>query len=136
MFITKNFTLEELTGTKTGLKNDPPQAAILWLKILAVSILQPIRDELGSAVYINSGFRCPAVNKAVGGANNSAHLYGRAADIRISSERQGLVIMDILRENPHVDKCLLEFTKNGKLSHLHVQTSENPRRIFNENFVV
>ncbi|MBQ9847371.1 MAG: peptidase M15 [Clostridia bacterium] len=136
MYITKNFTLTELSKTSTGLKNVPPSEAVLWLKILAVAVLQPLRDEINAPLYINSGYRCAAVNKRVGGANSSAHLYGRAADIRVQSERQGLILMDALRENPHVDKCLLEFTKSGAVSHLHVQTSKNPRMIFNEHFVI
>jgi uncharacterized protein YcbK (DUF882 family) len=43
--------------------------------------LQAMREEIGKPVIINSGYRCPAHNKAIGGATNSQHLYGRAADI-------------------------------------------------------
>lgn len=116
--------------------NVPNEKEILWLKILSVAILQPLRDELKTPIYINSGFRSAAVNKRVGGAKNSAHLFGRAADIKIDSERKGLIILDALRENPHIDKCLLEFTKSGSISHVHVQTSENPRRIFVSHYVI
>ena len=49
-----------------------------------VDILQKIRDHFGKAVNINSGFRTPAKNKAVGGATYSQHLYGTAADISVS----------------------------------------------------
>ena len=45
-------------------------------------VLEYIRDLYGSAIKINSGYRCPALNSRVGGAAHSAHLYGRAADIR------------------------------------------------------
>ncbi len=43
--------------------------------------LQTMREEIGKPIIINSGYRCPTHNKAVGGASNSQHLYGRAADI-------------------------------------------------------
>lgn len=129
MYITKNFTLAELTATKTGLKNDPPAAAILWLKILAVAILQPLRDKVGHAIIINSGFRCPAVNARVGGADKSAHLYGRAADIRCT-QPEGWEYIEILKSNPHVDRVLFEHNNKTGAYWIHVQTSENPRRIF------
>lgn len=129
MFITKNFTLAELTKTNTGLKNDPPAAAILWLKILAVAILQPLRDKIGKPIIINSGYRCPAVNARVGGADKSAHLYGRAADIRCTLP-EGWQYIKILKSNPHVDKVLFEHNNKTGAFWLHVQTSENPRHIF------
>lgn len=129
MYITKNFTLSELTKTNTGLKNDPPAAAILWLKILAVAILQPLRDKVGKPIIINSGYRCPAVNARVGGADKSAHLYGRAADIRCT-QPQGWKYIEILKTNPHVDKVLFEHNNKTGAYWIHVQTSENPRHIF------
>ena len=49
-----------------------------------VSVLQKIRDHFGKAVNINSAYRTPTYNKKVGGATHSQHLYGTAADIRIS----------------------------------------------------
>ena len=127
--MTKNFTLQELTATNTGLKNEPTQAAILWLKILAVSILQPLRDKVSKPITINSGYRSPAVNARVKGADKSAHLYGRAADIRCTLE-EGWQFVEILKTNPHVDKVLFEHNNKTGAYWLHVQTSENPRRIF------
>lgn len=129
MYITKNFTLAELTKTNTGLKNEPPAAAILWLKILAVSVLQPLRDKVGKPITINSGFRSPAVNARVKGADKSAHLYGRAADIRCTLA-EGWQFVEILKTNPHVDKVLFEHNNKTGAYWLHVQTSENPRHIF------
>ncbi|NPV63857.1 MAG: S8 family serine peptidase [Methanotrichaceae archaeon] len=49
--------------------------------------LQKIRDRAGSAIIVNSGYRHPALNEAVGGADNSQHIAGRAADIRTSTKR-------------------------------------------------
>lgn len=44
-------------------------------------VLEYIRDLYGSAIRVNSGYRCSELNKRVGGVSNSAHLFGRAADI-------------------------------------------------------
>jgi uncharacterized protein YcbK (DUF882 family) len=44
--------------------------------------LEALRTELGTPIFINSGYRSPSHNKAVGGVSNSQHLYGKASDIR------------------------------------------------------
>ena len=80
----QHFTLAELTysgtGLRRGLANNPndEQVANLW-RLCAV-LLEPIRALLGVPMHVNSGFRSPAVNAAVGGKANSAHLDGRACD--------------------------------------------------------
>lgn len=56
-----------------------------------VTLLQKIRDHFGKAVTINSGYRCSSHNKEVGGARNSQHLYGKAADIVVKGVPSSLV---------------------------------------------
>jgi len=47
--------------------------------------LEELRRAIGNRpIIINSGYRCPTHNKKVGGAKNSQHLYGKAADIRVN----------------------------------------------------
>ncbi|HTF82571.1 MAG TPA: D-Ala-D-Ala carboxypeptidase family metallohydrolase, partial [Cytophagales bacterium] len=58
---------------------NPPKSVIDNLKLLADNILEPIRDRYG-AFAVTCAYRCPRVNKAVGGASNSEHLYGKAID--------------------------------------------------------
>ena len=81
MKITKNFTLDELCVTSTGLPNVPGTDDTVNLINLTVHILQPLRDALGVPVRVNSGFRSRVVNAAVGGVSNSQHALGQAADI-------------------------------------------------------
>lgn len=88
MQLTKNFTLEEMTVTDTGLPNVPNKRHIVNMAMLATMLLQPVRDLYGKPMHINSGFRSPGVNKAVGGSNTSDHMQGRAADVRVSEPRQ------------------------------------------------
>lgn len=86
MQLTKNFTLKEFvhstTALKQGIDNTPPKSAMDNLTALAVEVLQPLRNTLGKALIINSGYRSPELNKAVGGVPTSQHLKGQAADIR------------------------------------------------------
>lgn len=58
-----------------------------------VELLQKIRDHFGKALVINSGYRCNAHNKAIGGATNSQHTYGKAADIVV----KGVVAADVYK---------------------------------------
>ena len=79
------FTLQELTRSQTarqrGLDNTPDAAAVENLQSLVTHILDPLRQLWGSPLYVNSGYRSPAVNAAVGGARNRQQLTGCAADI-------------------------------------------------------
>ena len=72
--LSKNFTTDELACRCCGKCN---------VDKLLISRLQLVRDIVGVPIYINSGYRCEAHNKAVGGSPNSQHVQGRAADIRI-----------------------------------------------------
>lgn len=85
--LSKNFTLSEMleSGTARRMKIEeqfaPDSLVTEHLTELCTHILQPLRDYIG-AINISSGYRCPRLNKAIGGASNSQHLYGQAADIK------------------------------------------------------
>lgn len=92
MKLTKDFTLDELTKSATakrkGIDNTPSEEVIANLTTLCVKVLQPLRNAYGEPIIITSGYRCDKLNKAVGGAKNSHHRYGMAADIRTVSDRR------------------------------------------------
>lgn len=85
MKLSEHFTLEELTyseqALRKGLNNKPTDEAMVNLSRVANLLLEPARDILGCPIHINSGYRSIKVNAAVGGAKNSSHLMGLAADI-------------------------------------------------------
>ena len=127
MYLTKNFTFEELcysaTAERRGIKNMPENAAkeaIVRenLTVLCEQVLQPLRDHLGKEVRINSGFRTVVVNRMVDGVATSQHLLGEAADIRIESAAQGCQWAQWIMDNCRFDQMLLE--KSGTAVWLHV----------------
>lgn len=93
----KYFTIEELcksdVAKKSGIKNEPDARTKENLLALIENVLDPIRESWGMPIYVNSGYRCTKLNKAVGGVSNSQHLYGEAADI---DTRKGKVMNQAL----------------------------------------
>lgn len=86
----KYFTLEELcfsvTANTQRISNVPASPAIVDnLRTLVNNLLDPARELLGTPILVNSGYRCEALNRAVGGAEESQHRYGQAADITCSN---------------------------------------------------
>lgn len=81
----QNFTLKEFlessTAKKKKIDNTPDFEHVEHLDELVRVILQPLRQAWGRPMVITSGYRCPTLNKAVGGVLNSAHLSGYAADV-------------------------------------------------------
>ena len=120
MRLSKNFTLEEMVATShKGLQDTPTLDVVQNLQKLCVLVLQPLRDTLGAPVYINSGYRSKRLNARAGGVPNSRHLQGKAADIHCDNLDYAKVIFDLLKQNPNVDKVLLE--RKGRSVWVHVQ---------------
>jgi hypothetical protein len=91
-FMAKYFSLNELVSSETaaarGIDNTPPPYAAARLGVLAERLLDPVRELWGAPLRVDSGYRCPELNRAVGGAAGSQHLSGEAADITTGS-REG-----------------------------------------------
>lgn len=84
--LSTNFRLWEFEASATAgarrIRNIAPISIIPNLIALCQQVLQPARDHFAFPLIVTSGYRCPDVNTAVGGASNSLHLSGQAADIR------------------------------------------------------
>lgn len=85
MQLSEHFSLDELTfsqmAARKGIDNHPFADVIDNLRNLCVILLEPIRAVLKVPVHVDSGYRSKVLNMMVGGATNSAHIEGRAADI-------------------------------------------------------
>lgn len=115
MRISKHFALEEFlrsqTAARLGIDMTPDAAIVAELTRLATTLLDPIREVAGP-LYVDSGYRPSVVNSAVGGAINSDHLYGRAADIvplNGGSVDDLMAIISDLRRSLPLHKAISEF---------------------------
>lgn len=87
----KYFTIDEMvrsdTAKKYGIDNRPSEEIKSNIILFIETVLDPIREDWGGPVTVSSGYRCPELNKKVGGAENSGHKYGFCADLQVSSLR-------------------------------------------------
>ena len=139
MRLSQHFTLGELCKTKTGINNVPNEEQVNNLKRLCGWLEQLRRrwnnlyGEGDDPIIINSGFRSPEVNKAVGGAFASNHLTGCAVDIRCIGIEQALryaaILLDISDlNNEDFDELLIEQKSHVIWIHFAVRPFGNRRR--------
>ena len=85
----KYFSIQELctssTAKKRNISNEPTELVKVHLTELVEKILDPLREAWGSGINVTSGYRSPALNKAIGGSPTSAHVFGYAADLQPSN---------------------------------------------------
>ena len=115
MKLSKNFTLEEYSKSQTadrlGIDNVPSALHLDNARMLFERVVQRVRDHFGPTV-INSGYRSPALNRAVGGSNTSQHSTGQAVDIEVPGKSNQEVAIWI-RDNLEFDQLILEGYKPG-----------------------
>ncbi|MBQ2208343.1 MAG: DUF882 domain-containing protein [Prevotella sp.] len=124
--ITAHFTIEELYASATakakGINNKPNVQQTVNLVYLAAYVLEPLRKAMGEPIKIGSGFRSPALNKAVGGVANSQHLKGQAADLCIDGDiKKGRRWFDYIKNHMTFDQLIWE--KNPKTGSCWVHVS-------------
>ena len=124
--LSPNFTLGELlksrTASKKGIDNSPSPEHIENLRNTCIA-LQGARRILGhKSMTVTSGYRCLALNRALGSSDNSYHTTGHAADVKV----KGVPLIDVakaLAEVPLIDKVILEEMESGR-KWVHVQISK------------
>lgn len=104
--LSRNFNLDEFLNLKKYPYNEIPTQCLVNLQYGVATILQPLRDAIGCPIIINSGYRCPQVNKQVGGVANSQHMSGCAADIRPVDLKKFSACIEFLKKSPYTDQLL------------------------------
>lgn len=132
MKLTKSFKLQEFLVSSSNphlIKDVHVPRAVKWnLYKLCRILLQNVRDMVGQPIVITSGFRTEKLNKAVGGAGASQHMYGEAADFIVldkdgnKDEKAMFKAVELLRTHLHfaVGHCLTYYNKDGSIRHIHL----------------
>lgn len=125
-----NFTIDELCASAVAkskkINNEPSANVIANLWQLITSCLQPIRDRYGKPIVVSSGYRCSALNKAVGGAKTSQHVTGEAADIignNNSREQLRAILLAALAVADY-DQLIVERRESGQ-KWIHISHKAN-----------
>lgn len=129
------FTLQELVASnkakELGIDNTPSFEDVERLDILVEVFLDPLRKALGKPIIVTSGYRCPKLNKAVGGSDTSVHKIGFAADMQTSGsfeEFRDFVVSWVKKNNIEFDQLLLETNKKTGDRWLHIGLYSNDGR--------
>lgn len=127
----KYFTIQELTRSDTArrlhINNTPPASAVRALHELVDHVLDPLREAWGGPIKVNSGYRCPVLNKAVGGTPGSQHQRGEAADITVGSPAGNRRLLALIKRlDLPVDQCIDE--KGCRWIHVSHRVGRNRRQ--------
>ena len=133
--LTENFNLSEMTvsptAKKLGLSNTPTPEHIENMRYCCEKILEPVRAKFGP-VTINSSYRAPAVNKAVGGSKTSQHVNGEAIDFEVKGV-DNKTVADWIGDNLEFDQVILEFytagDKNSGWVHASIKKEGGNRKV-------
>jgi hypothetical protein len=130
MNLTPNFSLEELTHSeiaeRQGLDNTPDEKIKANLVRLA-RFLEEVRVVLKRPIMVNSAYRSPAVNQAIGSKPNSQHCLGCAADIKVAGLTPDNIIKELLKTNLEYDQLIREFDSWVHIS-IPSQFADKPRK--------
>lgn len=130
MKLTEHFTLDELTRSAKaqakGIDNTPPQELVPRLMLVA-EMLERIRSTVNCPVTVTSGYRCPELNRAVGGVTSSDHTQGHAADFvapGFGSPTEVARLLAPLVSVLSIGQLILEGVKGKQWVHVSTHTPE------------
>ena len=132
MKLSKNFTIAEYiksqTATRKDIDNSLSEDHLESAKLLFAKVVQPVREQWGVTV-INSGYRSPALNKAVGGSSKSQHCKSEAVDLECVGASNAEVAQWI-ESTLEFDQLILEFYTPGdpRSGWVHVSYKESNNR--------
>ena len=109
------------TATRRGIDNDPDDEQLSNMELIAEKVFEPLRKYVGGPIKINSFFRCPDLNKAIGGSSKSQHCHGQAIDIDDTYEVVANSDMyNYIKNNLDFDQMIWEFGDDDNPNWLHV----------------
>ena len=123
----KHFTFYELCESGTAkthnIDNKPSEEIRINLRNLVDNCLDVIRGKYGKPITISSGYRCPELNRIVGGAITSQHTKGQAADLKGKNRAENEIIFNVIKELGCYDQLINEYN----FSWVHVSFVSNKK---------
>ena len=126
------FELDEFiastTAKKKGIDNTPSFEVVSHLDELVENILDPLRAAYGLPITITSDYRCPALNRAVGGSETSVHMIGYAADMQVGgsfNKFRDFVVEWLKKSGAKFDQLLVETNSKTGAKWLHIGLKNN-----------
>ena len=134
----KHFNLSEFfrssTAAKNGIENEPSideRATIVRnINLLVDNVLDPVRDVVNAPIIITSGYRCPQVNRLVGGVDNSQHMSGCAADFHVKGFTPSMMYKVFLYIYDTLEFDQLIFYRSKNIIHVSYIEKDNRREAF------
>lgn len=127
MKLSKYVSLSEVTksdtATKRGIDNSPTPEHLENLKVICTEVFDKVREHFGVPLFISSGYRSAALNKAIGGSATSDHNNGRALDLDQDFRGNGVTnkqVFDYILQNLDFDQLIWEFGSNDNPDWVHV----------------
>ena len=123
--ISKHISYKEgvysITAIRKGIDNTPNNDQLLKMVSVAEEVFEPLRAYVGGPIKINSFFRCPELNTAIGGSSKSQHCKGQAIDIDDTYGRMTNAEMyNFIKDNLEFDQIIWEFGDDNNPDWVHV----------------
>jgi hypothetical protein len=118
------------TATRRGIDNTPNDEQLNNMELIANEVFEPLREWVGGPIKINSFFRCPELNTAIGGSSKSQHCKGQAIDIDDTfGKATNAEMYNFIKENLDFDQMIWEFGDDDNPAWVHISyVSEDDNR--------
>lgn len=128
----KYFTIDELSAStearKMGVDNTLTPEVVANLAALVDAVLDPLREKYGRPIHVSSGYRCPRLNRAVGGSATSQHVKGEAADIYVTRPKEMAELFALIYYTLPFDQLIWERGTDEAPAWIHVSYREGDNR--------
>ncbi len=109
------------TAERLGIKNDPTDDHLLNMITISEKVFEPLREHVGGPIKINSFYRGPELNKAIGGSSKSQHCHGQAIDIDDTfGHATNAEMYKWIKENLSFDQMIWEFGTDKNPNWVHI----------------
>ena len=110
-----------ITALRLGLKNDPSDVHLANMRLISEKVFEPLRMHVGGPIKINSFYRGPELNKAIGGSSKSQHCNGQAIDIDDTyGHATNAEMYHWIKDNLNFDQMIWEFGDDNNPAWVHV----------------